>query len=382
MRRVCYFVYNINDPHVHRRIAVLRAAGAKVELVGFSRSDDPTPAGVPVIDIGRTKNGALGARVLAVLKAMARPAAYRAALLDADVVFARNLEMLAIAVSVLRGVRKRPRLVYESLDVHRALSGTGAKNRALRALERWLMLRCDLLITSSPRFVTEHFERTGPLPIPFEVVENKVFALKRAPQEQRTTTDAPPWIISWFGLLRCHKSLAMLTEIARRGGDRIEVLIAGKPSYNEMPDFDAIVAETPNVRFLGGYVAADMPALYGRAHFCWCIDYLEEGQNSSWLLPNRIYEGSVFGAIPIALETVETGAWLRRKGIGVLVKNPVDDVVRKIAGMGPEEYRRLLGDVRALPRERLIATLDDGVALLRSLTGDPHAGPDARRVPA
>ena len=382
MKTVCYLVHDLTDPHVRRRITMLQAAGATVSLVGFRRPWGHTPSDLQVVDLGETQNGALVKRALSVAKAIIGAGRYRRLLTDADVVVARNLEMLAIAAVMSYSSRRRIRIVYESLDVHRSLSGNRPGNRVMRAIENALIRRCALLVTSSPRFITEHFERDGRrLSVPHLVVENKVLALDKPPVEQRVTTDHPPWRIGWYGILRCAKSLAMLTEIALRSGGTIEVLIAGRISYNEMPDFDRIVAETPGLSFLGPYSAPDLANLYGRAHFAWCIDYMEEGQNSSWLLPNRVYEAPAFGAVPIALRNVETGAWLARHGIGMIVAEPCKDGFDRLMALTSEDYRVLLDKVHATPRDALIATNESCRTYLAQLSGTEPTVTDAGILP-
>jgi len=118
-------------------------------------------------------------------------------------------------------------------------------------------------------------------------------------------------------MLRCQKSLSILSALAATSGGRVEVVLRGRPARSAFNDFDAVVAKSPGLTFGGPYVAADLPELYGGVHFTWAIDYFEEGLNSSWLLPNRLYEGAVYGAPPVALAQVETGRWLARHGVGV-----------------------------------------------------------------
>ena len=83
---------------------------------------------------------------------------------------------------------------------------------------------------------------------------------------------------------------------------RFEIVLRGRPAYSEFTDFDGFVAAEPYLRFDGAYRnPEDLAAIYGEVHFSWAIDFFEEGLNSSWLLPNRLYEGCRYGAVPIAM---------------------------------------------------------------------------------
>ncbi len=338
---------------------MLAAAGVDVKMVGFHRSWGKIPSDVPVIDLGLTRNGAMVERAIMIARTLLGVRRYRDEFVQSQAAIARTLEMLVIAVisSIMLG--KRRHVVYECLDIHRSLSGNGIASRMMRLLERRLMAQCALLVTSSPRFIAEHFEREGPLQIPCLVLENKVLALGALPAERRVTVAAQPWIIGWFGILRCAKSLAMLVDIVARSNGSAEVLLAGRPSYNEIPDFDEVVNGTPGLRFLGAYAAKDLPDIYGMVHFAWCVDYMEDGQNSAWLLPNRIYESVAYGAVPIALRHVETGAWLMRHEIGVVLDDPNDDLPGLLDCMEGEEFERLQGKVRSSDRSRFVATRED-----------------------
>jgi len=47
--------------------------------------------------------------------------------------------------------------------------------------------------------------------------------------------------------------------------------------------------------------------------------FLRGGQNSTWLLPNRLYEGCRHGAVPIALAGTETAHFLEDRKIGLVL---------------------------------------------------------------
>jgi succinoglycan biosynthesis protein ExoL len=368
MTTIAYLAYNLSDAQVRRRVRLFRAAGAEVRLAGFEREGaSASGAEVAPVVLGVTRNGAMAQRALAVARQVARPATVARVVAGADVVVARNLEMLAIARRVMPGRSPRPRLVYESLDIHRTLSGDGPAHRAMRALERRLLAGADLLVTSSPRFLPEHFERDAPLPIPHLLVENKVLALDAPVVPLRSTRPSAPWTVGWFGILRCRRSLDALLAAVRRSAGQMELLVAGQPSLNEMPDFHERVAATPGVRYHGAYTPADLADLYGQVHFAWAIDYMEQGQNSSWLLPNRVYEATAYGAVPIAQAGVETASWLRRNGIGVVLDSPEDDIVPFLADLTPERYGTLAGALGQVPPRNLILDRAEAEAIVARL---------------
>jgi succinoglycan biosynthesis protein ExoL len=337
-----YFVHDLRDAAVHRRLLMLRTGGVDVRLAGFRRQDNPPLAidGVITAELGVTHDAQLIKRVLSVLAAIARPWLWRATVAGADTVIARNLEMLMIAAFARVIYAPKATLVYESLDIHRTLLGDGPANKILRWIERRLLAKSDRLLVSSPAFVDHYFTPRQHWRGPTTLVENKLLRLgsETAAIGRPTPSARAPWRIGWFGVIRCRKSLDMLCRIATVADGAVEVVIRGRPARTEFDDFDAQVARTPHVTFEGPYAPSDVAAHYAETHFAWAIDYFEEGLNSTWLLPNRLYEAGASGVPPIALASVATGQWLERHQAGVLVNDPVHDLAAYIAALTPEGY--------------------------------------------
>jgi succinoglycan biosynthesis protein ExoL len=388
--KLAYFVHDLTDPAVTRRVRMLKAAGAEPVVLGFRRSETAPAhvAGAPAIDLGRTYDARLGHRAKATAMAALDAGRWRDLLAGSQVVMARTLEMLAVADAARRRCDLSARLVYECLDIHRLMLSHGAKGRALRTVERALMRRASLLVVSSPAFLDAYFEpmqgvgRT--LPIDTLLVENKVLELGAVLDTRPPRARAgPPWRIGWMGAIRCRKSLDILTRLAFRRPDLVEVAIHGRPAYTEFDDFDAQVAALPNVTFGGAYTAADLPRLYGDVHFSWAIDYMEEGQNSSWLLPNRVYESGRYGAVPLALEDVQTGRFLADRGFGVRFKAPAE-LEGFLEALTAERHAQLRAELNAVPVEAFVADERDCRSLLDALAGQQGtpSAPDVQATPA
>lgn len=354
--KLAYFVHDLADPAVARRVRMLQAGGADPLVLGFRRRAEAPRLveGAPAVDLGRTYDARLAHRAAATLASALSAGALRDRLAGAEIFMARTLEMLSIAEAARRAARRAARmparLIYECLDIHRLMLDSGPKGRMLRAIERGLMRRADLLVISSPAFVSAYFApRQGlgrDLELATLLVENKVLELQPA-SVPPPPPPGPPWRISWLGAIRCRKSLAILTELAARRPDLLEVRIHGRPAYTEFDDFEGRIAAAPNVQFGGAYAASDLPRLYGEAHFAWAIDFMEAGLNSAWLLPNRLYEASRYGAAPIALRGVETGRYLERLGIGLPLEHPgqLEGVLDDLTAVHYAEMRRKLAMV-------------------------------------
>jgi hypothetical protein len=339
---------------------MLKIGSAQIVVVGFRRTPEPPKdiEGCETIDLGLTKDGELFERIGSVVMVALRLEQMRRLVSGCQVVLARNLEMLFLATKARRRYAPSAALVYECLDIHRLLLRDGFSGRLLRRIETRLIGGVDLIVTSSPRFISEYFKPRN-FGLPIKVLENKLlasdFGVGRPSQPARIS--GPPWKIGWFGMIRCRRSFEVLSRVAREADGNLQVRIAGRPSPKEFPDFDSLLAAAPHVGFTGSYRFDELPALYGDVHFSWAVDYFERGLNSSWLLPNRIYESSFFGAVPIAVEGVETTRWLAEKKIGVtLVGQPETSLCDLVMTMNDRRYRELFDALQRIPTSELAET--------------------------
>lgn len=363
--RVGYLVHDLNDAAVLRRARMLEMGSAQVELAGFTR-ESALRAGMaeraPLV-LGQSHDAAFVQRASLALRNALANSELKQRFADCDLVMARNLEQLAIAARI---AGSRP-LVYECLDIHRLLLGSSVPARIVQRLEAALLPRCDLLITSSPAFVRNHFSQR-PLSAQVELVENKLLMDPQNPPADPGpgTAREGPITLGWFGMLRCKRTLDFLEELVNAGEGRIEVLIAGKPSQAELPDLVDRAEKNPRIAFQGAYTYGDLPELYGRCDFAWSIDWFEEGLNSAWLLPNRLYEAITYGCVPIALADVEVGRWLARHGAGLRVKD-ANDAKATLLGMTREQASALRRALKTIDPSTTTAGPADCKALVARL---------------
>jgi succinoglycan biosynthesis protein ExoL len=377
MLHILYLVHDLCDPAVRRRVVMLEAGGAQVTLAGFRRAEQPvTPLeNVVPIDLGRTQDGKFAQRLLAVAKAALSLGSKLKGVGRPDVIIGRNVEMLALAQRARAQFHGDIPVVYECLDIHRLLLGENMVSHALRGAERVLGRRSALLMTSSPAFQRNYFTRFRQIDAPVALLQNKVLELAEQPADLSMVAVAPadgkPWRIGWFGALRCRKSLDLLSAFTRRMGGRFEIVLRGRPAYREFADFDRLVAAEPHIRFEGAYRnPEDLARIYGEVHFSWAIDFFEEGLNSTWLLPNRLYEGCRYGTVPIAMRQTETGRFLADRHLGLLLGEPSVDALQACMGaIDVEAYATARNRVRAEDRGTWVCDLRDCRALVERLRG-------------
>ncbi|MEL7454675.1 MAG: glycosyl transferase, partial [Pseudomonadota bacterium] len=224
-------------------------------------------------------------------------------------------------------------VVYECLDVHRLLVRRDPIGFGLRGLERFLLKRCRALVVSSPGFLRNYFDVYHGGLFQAHLLENRlVDGMAYGPRPDiGGVSQGRPLRIGWYGILRCARSLNLLTELASRLGNRVEIHLHGRVADLEIPDFHDRIAPHANVTFFGAYKAPeDLARIYGEVDVVWAGDFMEAGFNSVWLLPNRLYEGGYYGVPAIAPAGTETAAWLLQRDAGFNVAEPLHKTLESL----------------------------------------------------
>lgn len=386
---VAFFGHDWQESTVIKRSRAFTGLGLKV--IGFCFRRDKFARGFQPfwqnIHLGTTRDRAYARRLLALLKALPTVLRHRETLREADFLYARNIDMAALALAgkLLSGTRAP--LVYEVLDVQRVFLGSGMLSRLFRWSERLVLKRADLLVISSPGFDEHYFRRVQGYRGRVFLLENKISfaqaaAVPRPPADSAGGPATGKWVIGWFGTLRCPKSLAMLCRIADALPDEVEVYLRGVPTETGLEAFEHALAGRPNMIYGGEYRNPDdLAAIYGRVHLTWAFDFLDEGTNSDWLLPNRLYEGGYFGSVALASSHTQTGAKVRELGLGHTFGPPeVDNIVAFLRGYSMQQYRAERSHILSLPPERF-CDLHDTRDLCQMVLDLPRRPRRRRTVP-
>lgn len=374
MTHVLYLAHDLADPAIRRRVMTLQAGGADVTLAGFQRGENRLAQvdGLTPIVLGETADGRFAQRIASVVKSAFSIGKRLKGVRKPDVIIARNLEMLALSRRALAIFGRDIPLVYECLDIHRLLLNEGLAGRVITAAQKFFARDAKLLITSSPAFVDNYFIPRSGLNLPVLLLENKVLALNNDIVEAPSPAmplPGDPWKIGWFGALRCRKSLEILVDFAKRMDGKVEIVLRGRPAYSEFEDFDGFVSNAPHVAFHGAYRnPEDLASIYNEVQFTWAIDFFEEGQNSSWLLPNRLYEGCLHGALPIALSGTETARFLEKRNIGQILETAdAQRLETFFTGLDTQAHKEKFDNLIALDRHQWLTDRDDCRQLVHKL---------------
>ncbi|MGC9400801.1 glycosyltransferase [Vibrio genomosp. F10 str. 9ZC157] len=352
--KILYIVHDLNDAAVKRRVSMLAHGGAEVTLIGFYRGKKPesTLCGCPTLSLGETFDASFMQRIIKVVQAITDLKTTLRHTSHFDVIMARNLDMLAIG-NKAKSLLNIP-LIYECLDIHRFLIAKNWVGRIFRHLEKRLCHSASLLITSSQGFIDNYFEPISNTNLPYYILENKVFSTAPLPHTTQKTFDKEHISIAWNGAIRCHRSLKILSQVTRQLKGKVTVTIWGKPAYTEFSDFDALVNNEPYIEFKGPYCFPDdLAKIYQHADFNWTLDFFEEGGNSEWLLPNRIYEGGLFNVPPIYRANTFMAKILEDLKLGTSIDEDFCQALQSfLTSIDDASYQSLRLNMQAVPSSR------------------------------
>lgn len=360
--RLVYFSHDRNDANVWQRCHDFAALGFELTNVSWHR-DKTSPDGERPwheIDLGRTMDAAYWHRAWSVARGAIVVLCHFQQIRGADLLVARNFEPSVLAMLARRLFNRKVPFAYECLDIHRFLTSRAGLGKACRLAERRVLDTADLLIVSSPDFVSRYFGPVHGYDGPVYLLENKMprFLAQRfaAPTMLRRPHAGPPWRIGWFGMLRDMESLGLLLRIAAMKPELVEVSIRGYPTEITEEELRRIVEPYPNVTYGGPYQkATELSSIYADVDLVWGIDLYDTGVNSDWLLPNRLYEAGFFGRPVIARADTAIGRFVADLQMGCVLAPPYDVACLELLGqLSGDHYAAIVRWMEELPRRRFV----------------------------
>ena len=374
--RCIYLAGDTTNPTVILRINSFIRAGCEVSAFTFRRhkfNTDFQPAWKNT-PLGETVDRNYILRLPALLRACMVIARNREDFRNADFIYARLFDVALLALFGKWWSGSKARFVYEVEDVQAIFFEKTLTAAIFRWLERRVLARTYLLVLMSPGFLRGYFEPTQKYKGATFVLENKI-QLERplpppAPDANVWREVRDKWIIGWNGTLRCGRSLEMLSTIAERLGDRVEIQTRGHPTETGVEHFLSIVNRHPNWRHGGEYkIPDDLASMYGRVHFGWCFDYLDPNGNSPLLLACRMYQGGYYGAVPLVSAGTEMERFLAPHGIGHVFEDPpTDRICDFLTNLSWDDYVRERERVVSLGPDLFLDTGEDAEKLVGLMT--------------
>ena len=229
---IAFFAHERGDARVMKRVAALGDQGWRVVGFTFHRVRDKAdvPLGCENIHLGTTYNRRYFQRLWAFVKSVGVLWRNRERLAGCAVIYVVNTDNALLALLGRFFAGGGAPLVLELADIQPAMTGSGVVSRLFRAIERFVLRRAALLVTTSPGFVREYFEPVQGFNGDVFLLENKVYpsaGLPAASRRDDPVAGGRPWVVGCFGAFRCRRSLVLMRELAEQSWRAGALRVAG-----------------------------------------------------------------------------------------------------------------------------------------------------------
>jgi succinoglycan biosynthesis protein ExoL len=319
----------------YRRIKALERLGISPKVLAFERDYYPGKFNPDQYEVlGHLRHQHYYKRLLAIMRAIPK---VRAAVANADVIYAFGLDMLLLGWIASRTINKPLKLVYEVVDVREVLLGENLISRSLRCLERFLLQRTKLLVVTTQAYVSEYYQKIQGLKnLHYHEIENKLPDNELPPFNSLAQKKFDGVLrIGYFGCIRCRRSWEILKKLAERAKGRILVYVRGFIGVG-MKDVEKELPLLSYINYGGPYISPDdLPEIYAQVDMIWACSTYSEGKSSDWKWSraHRFYEACYFGKPVFTAAGTEDARVSEPLGIGTSldlhdVEGSVDRILR------------------------------------------------------
>ena len=349
-RRVLCILPLTHAARIAKRVDMLREAGFRVEAVAFERDYDGGRAPDCALELmGTLSHGGLLRRTFKLLKSVPK---VRAAMRRNDIVHAFNPDMALLAL--VSGIGLGKPVAVEVADIREAQTAKGLTGLVVRALDKFTVNRCQMLIVTSGHYYRYYRDWLG-VNTPGLELENKLNAsfcakarVAGAPELHASAPDDRPLRIGWFGRLRDEWSLRVVDALTRVPQGQVCFLIAGSLSI-PVHGLPQMLNHNSGIEFLGPYNhPEDLPCLYNKVDMVLACRPPEVP--SCWSRTNRYYDACFFQRPLIVRAGCADADETARHGIGLVVEDESPEgAAAAIRRITTEDLDRWRANVRALP---------------------------------
>lgn len=297
--RMIAMLPSIGQPRHGKRLDTLAQRGFETTALAFERKyHSGRVPNCPIVVVGKAVERRHAGRLLALIKAWPE---VRRRIRGCEIVYAFGTDMALLAV--MGRLFGKTSIVMEISDIVPIQVNASWRGRIFRIVDKWVTSRCQLIVTTTPKFLSEYYQRRLGVHVPGIVLENKVDAAfgtsVRQDAQSRAPSSTDPIRIGYFGLIGCPWSVEVLKTLVTRHPNRFEVCFAGYrwPTV----DLDRYLATTPNFLYSGEFKSPrDLPKIYGEVDVTWvCYPPIGPSDwNLRWARPNRFYESCLF-CVPV-----------------------------------------------------------------------------------
>lgn len=356
--KVLFIIPTLSSAYHQSRVTELSRLNVDCSVIGYERNYYPgKPWKIPVRSLGFLEHKKYLNRLWIFIKSIP---VIRKSSRNKSAIICFNLDLLFICWIALIGIRRRPKIIYDVGDIRTALIEKGLFAVILRAIERFLLHRVSLLIVTSHAYITEYFNGIlGIRDINYLIIENKLNSID-APKpiikkSINSINDKASYVIGYFGLIRCRKSLILLNDITQKSKGSIKVTIRGVFLGTE--DLKDMIYQNPHMSYEGPYVSPDdLAEIHADVDFSWLV-HAHSRANTMWARIFRFYHACYYKVPMIAQSNSKDSLEVLKYDIGFCIDiNSPNESNRRILSIDKKDYMNWSESLQKLPPEIYLLT--------------------------
>lgn len=291
--KILFILPALTDSYTRKRVTMLNRLGVDCTVLGYDREHyEASSWDLDTVSLGRLTHAKLLKRIPVMIRSIFK---IRERIESHDVLYCFNFDILFIGWLSTIFKRKDIKIVYDLADIHKVLGGEGFLSTLLRAVERFLLKRTDLVVVASPAYIDGYFQKLQGADNEFLVIENKML-----PDEESSNISTKPTQtkrdgilrIGYFGMLRCESSLKFLHQFLEENRGKVELLLRG--IFLQTESFKSRFERLENAHYGGPFVYPDdLPDMYHSVDIVWAA-HMHGETNTKWAMSNRFYQACFY----------------------------------------------------------------------------------------
>lgn len=322
------------DAHQQARLTSLEKILGPAFILTYRRPSYKTEIDRDVVVIGILENSRYVRRFFTYMKALKL---LKRAVGKSNVMYVFGFDNLLLTWLARALNPGRCRIVYEVPDIREVFFREGMIGGLFRSLDRFLLGKIDVLISTSDGFIDYYRAKVEKLPKIF-LLENKVHLdiddkhvkhkqLAKCPDVDSNIR------VGYFGLLRCVRTLDIMIKLAQRES-KLTIILRGI-FMKHTEEYRNLIEEISNIHYLGPYISPfHLEEMYNDIDISWIAYPYSKEDIGNWKLArtNRYYEAGYFSCPMIALRGTRDAARVEENDFGIVLKmDAVDSAVAQLA---------------------------------------------------
>lgn len=344
-----------SQPRYLKRIDNFRRLGISYTIFSFERDYFKGKKDtLEYISLGKVEHGNYIKRIFSLFKAFLL---IKREMINKipNVLYAFNVDIAFIAVLLKIYCKCECQVVYECGDIQPLM----LKSKLARLLERWVINRCRIVVTTSEGFISNYFKKIQNVNMEkLFLIENKLNEpLKKHIYKELSNGKIT---IGYFGLLSYTNTWELLLKLVNMFPEKFNIYVRGYPGGISSTVLKKYISNS-NIIYDGPYIQPDdLPDMHSKIDLIWSayVDYDQyKNYNLKWAMRNQFYESCFFNTPMIVQEGTQPEKYVKEYDLGLVIDMlNIEKTLEKMQNITVEDIKRWRHNFKKISEEFSIYT--------------------------